>query len=979
MIEETSVPTTGTANDPQPVTTPATELEGRWGRLGVGVSAFVRSLNPNFDPTNSRPPVPGAAGSDPQGIDGLGNFLQITALAGRVVSACGGMSPEISSILGNLPSISTAGQYAWDQFNAFTARAEPGTHRENRQDGAPENAKDKDKDKEKTSKAPQNTRQKTTKSVTNTQRFGQLPKTSLALGALAGFSAVGASSVSNPGTDDWVDVADEGTLGNICNNTESCSRNYRLTRDIDGGQLTRSIGNESVPFTGQLNGQGHTIGNLSRCLVENLKGGRIDNLTLSDANITSSAPAGVAACEISGDAMVSNIQVARAEVTTNSGHAAIGVGRVEGGTLTNTAAVNCTVKTSGHNAFAGIGVGSLRNGAVANTAAVNCIVETDTADMSAGVGAGFSFEGIVTNTTAVYCHVKTLGRNADAGIGAGSQYKGTVTNTAAVKCEVETSHASANAGIGAGESKDSTVSYTKAVDCKVTTGKKQASAGIGVGLNEGTGNITDTTAVRCKVKTSGREAFAGIGAGDHQSTGIIDLTTVLDCTVVTEGPDADAGIDAGRSSGKANVRGTLAIGTNVTSNVNKNSTARIKVGTVNPIICNVRINGERQQGIQVCPSGDEDYCAEIDHRLVTPKCQAVNYDGINTLYGANALLPPAILETGPKGTTMTTTFSSPASATTIPPTTGATTSGMNFSSPGSVTMSTAPKNYTKVPLMTFSTSDPARFTRQTPLAGSLNTTVIAYIALGVSLGVVLFVLAGTGLCAYRYYRQRLSTQAGRNREEPMPMHPEGRPRSGIPLSTLPRSHYQLSDRPLPTPPQRHYQPLFDIPGNTAAGGSISRKNTEKKPDQQRPDSPLYQELIGYASAYSCRSGESVVIEQAGKVTADSNPMVSEEEPDQQRPASPEYHVLTKHDSTDSCLEQVEIDLAGMVTGDCNPTVSTEEEPYQQCPVYHVLTEHEPARSYGEPEVIELADMVTGDCNPMTNTEEKPEPASPVSH
>ncbi|WP_163371654.1 ZmpA/ZmpB/ZmpC family metallo-endopeptidase-related protein [Endozoicomonas acroporae] len=944
MIQEPSAPTTGTAADPQPVTTPATELEGRWGRLGVGVSAFVRSLNPNFDPTNSRPPVPGAAGSDPQGpqgIDSLGNFLQITALAGRVVSACGGMSPGISSLLGNLPSLFTAGQCAWDQFNAFTAHAEPGTHRENRQDGAPENAKDKDK--EKTSKAPQNTRQKITKSVANTQRFGQLPKTSLALGALAGFSAVGASSVSNPGTDDWVDVADAGNLGKICNDRKSCGRNYRLTRDIDGRQLTRSIGSKTLPFRGQLNGQGHTISKLSRCLVENLKGGRIDNLTLSDAKITSSAPAGVAACKISGDAMVSNIQVARAELTTNGGPAAIGVGDVNGGTLTNTAAVNCTVKTSGRNAYAGIGVGVLHNGAVANTAAVNCYVEINSsAGVDAGVGAGFSLGGIVTNTTAVNCNVTTLGKESDAGIGAGYQYKGTVTDTTAVNCMVTTSHASANAGIGAGVSRDGTVSHTRAVACGVTTDKKMASAGIGVGLNEGTGNIDDTLAVYCTVKTSGPEAFAGIGAGDHKSTGKVTTTIAVNCKVGTEGPDADAGIDAGRSSGKADVDGTFAFNTNVTS-AHKNTTARITVGVKDPLICNTHTNGVRPQNItEICPNGNRDYCAdycaeiycaEIDRRLVTPKC-LLNYDGIATLYGANAPPPPPILETGPKGGTMTTTFSSPASVT---------------------------------------------------LAGSLNTTFVAYIALGVSLGVALFVLAGTGLCAYRHYRQRLSAQAGRNREEPMPMHPEGRPRSGIPLSTLPQSHYQLPDRPLPTPPQRHYQPLLDIQGNTATGGSISRKNTEKKPDQQRPDSPLYQELIGFASAYRWSSGESMEIEQPGMITADSNPMVStEEEPDQQRPASPVYHVLTKHESTCSYLEPVEIELAGMVTGDCNPMVSTEEEPDQQrpaSPVYHVLTEHEPARSYGEPEVIELA-MVTEDCNPMTNTEEKPapdRPASPVSH
>ncbi|MBO9492918.1 hypothetical protein J7438_02260 [Thalassotalea sp. G20_0] len=112
--------------------------------------------------------------------------------------------------------------------------------------------------------------------MTTTLRAGQLPNMPLALGALASLSFAGASTAS--GADTTVDVADAETLGKICHDAESCSKKYRLTKDIDGSQLTRPIGNEAHPFTGQLDGQGHTIGKLSQCLVENLEG-RIDNLT----------------------------------------------------------------------------------------------------------------------------------------------------------------------------------------------------------------------------------------------------------------------------------------------------------------------------------------------------------------------------------------------------------------------------------------------------------------------------------------------------------------------------------------------------------------------------------------------------------------------------------------------------------------------------------------------------------------------------
>ena len=100
--------------------------------------------------------------------------------------------------------------------------------------------------------------------------------------------------------------------------TTSIGRGFsRCTKDIDGSQLTQPIGTKTKPFTGQLDGQDHTISNLSQCLVKKLAGnGRINGLRFIGANITSTAPAGVAACEMSGDAIVSNIQVERAYLVT---------------------------------------------------------------------------------------------------------------------------------------------------------------------------------------------------------------------------------------------------------------------------------------------------------------------------------------------------------------------------------------------------------------------------------------------------------------------------------------------------------------------------------------------------------------------------------------------------------------------------------------------------------------------------------------
>ncbi|WP_257296316.1 hypothetical protein [Endozoicomonas sp. YOMI1] len=126
----------------------------------------------------------------------------------------------------------------------------------------------------------------------------------------------------------------------------------------------------------------------------------------------------------------------------------------------------------------------------------------------------------------------------------------------------------------------------------------------------------------------------------YQYKGTVTNTTVVDCHVGTEGPAADAGISAGRILGKASVTNTRAFNSTVDSK-GKSATANITAGD-NPIICNVRINGEPQpDSVQGCGHWENDFCEKID-RLVTPDCRPVNYDDVYTLHGANALLPPAI-------------------------------------------------------------------------------------------------------------------------------------------------------------------------------------------------------------------------------------------------------------------------------------------------------------------------------------------------
>ncbi len=793
------------------------------------VGTFVQSLNPYYDPPNSQPPPPEVAGSD-AGIDPWGrigqisNFLKATALAGRAIAVCAALPPEVNNLLGYLANLSVAGRFASDQLQAFNAGGgsmpEPDTHRENTPDEAANNTKDKTR-----RKASQNLRQKSCKSTT------QLPNTPLALGALVGLSAVGAASASAPDTD-WVKVSDANKLGKICHDTKSCSGKYRLTDDIDGSQLNQSIGSETIRFTGILDGNSRKIGSLSQCLVKHLYKGRIENLTLGNPHINSTAPAGVVACEMSGNAMVSNIQVEGACVaTTGKGaHAAIGVGKVnDGGTIKNMTALNCDVTTSGKEAYAGI-------------------------------GAGYLDKGNVTDTTAVSCTVSTSGRDANAGIGVGKQEEGAVTNTIAVSCRVSTSGSEANAGIGAGISDAGAVSHTAAINCTVATSETLARAAIGVGSNE-KAEVTDTIAVNCRVKTSEKQAHAGIGAGFHGDTGMVTDTTAVNCSVATSGDGSKAGIGAGWRTGTASVANTMVFDSTVNS-TGIGASADIRGGDDSVIICHASINGVKQLDFfRVCSDKLVDnLCKNIDRSLVTPDCQVVN-----------DLLPSSITEavTAISGT------------------------AMNASSPDSATMATSPTTVATAPGTTFSIPSSATFATfatSTSSMASLDAATKAIIALGT----VIFVLVGAlGVITYRYCNSlRSPTNAGRNREDPTPPPPNGRPCAEGQLSTPPRDHYQplslrpRNTRPLPPSPQSRYQTLTFRQGNTATGGSNPLVDNDPHP---LSGIPVYQEL----TEFECNDnhGQPVADGQAGIAAEGSNSVANTGKPT--RPDSPVYHVLTE--------------------------------------------------------------------------------------
>uniref|UniRef100_UPI003BB62677 hypothetical protein n=1 Tax=Endozoicomonas sp. ALC013 TaxID=3403076 RepID=UPI003BB62677 len=129
---------------------------------------------------------------------------------------------------------------------------------------------------------------------------------------------------------------------------------YQQTADIVVSKDHKPIGT----FTGEYDGQCHTISGLSDCFVDTLQG-NISDLQFTRANIKNSAkPTGLAACVVDDTGTVSNIRAKDVHIVNSGDYAdaGIGGGRVYG-TVDKTMAVNSTVKTKGESAYAGIGGG----------------------------------------------------------------------------------------------------------------------------------------------------------------------------------------------------------------------------------------------------------------------------------------------------------------------------------------------------------------------------------------------------------------------------------------------------------------------------------------------------------------------------------------------------------------------------------------------------------------------------------------------
>ena len=487
----------------------------------AGVSAFLASLNPEFVP------VPTALGRiDTPVHSDTSIWLQGTELAARVVSAYTSLpGGSCTSVL----NFCLAAQTLW-RLSA---------EQEQDQKAAPR------------------------------QQPGNVPKTAIALGAMA--NLVVADAASDSTDSGWIEIGNVTTLGNIGNDPDyPLNGSYRQSADIDARQLRASIGNNSHPFTGQYDGRGRAIDHQRCCLVAKLDG-TVHSLRFRHADIVANRTAAVVACEVTRRGVVRDIEVAHARVFTNAtgAHAGIGAG-VASGTVDGIDVINSTVDTSGIGASGAIGAGVLhKNGLVRHINALQCTVRARRFDSAIGIGAGKVARGDVSDTTAIECLLETSGFFNDAGVGAGLlSWSGNsrVKHTLARRTAIKTHETLSDAGVGCGRMYAAGTAYnTTAEECRVETFANAANAAIGCGSVFKGGTVQLTEGTRCQVRTSGRIAHAAIGAGEiYKWASVID-TLSTNSTVDTSGNNAYAGIGVGYVVETATVTGTRSLNSKATA------------------------------------------------------------------------------------------------------------------------------------------------------------------------------------------------------------------------------------------------------------------------------------------------------------------------------------------------------------------------------------------------------------------------------
>ena len=376
------------------------------------------------------------------------------------------------------------------------------------------------------------------------------------LGAAAAVPAPGErGSPQNP-----IPVLDSETLSKIGQHDDYPEDAYY----VQGNSFSHVITEPGALFSGNYDGDCHTISGLKTCLFSDIgRHGVVRNLRLDNITIDYDLPAqGVLACEMSPFATARDIQVERAEVRNQAN-----------GEITKLAATGALVGHLHHSAL------------ITDIDLRDCAVYITGSYMATGIVAG-RVDGQLKGINIANCQVYSRGRASPTGIGAG-QLKGQIKDLLVYNSQATAMVYEADAGIGAGwVMPGGSIERMSTKKCDALAEGRTGSAGIGGGVV--IGNLDHLTVVDSSARTSDIRGFAGIGGGrvGDQKYGNLSQVSNMFCirsSVQTDGVESSAGVIAGRLHGKA--REVTSLGCVVASK-GDNSKTGVGVGINNGEISN---------------------------------------------------------------------------------------------------------------------------------------------------------------------------------------------------------------------------------------------------------------------------------------------------------------------------------------------------------------------------------------------------------
>lgn len=592
----------------------------------TGVVSFFKSLHPGFisGSSNGQVAYPDFC-ADSAGSQGH-CLIQQTRLAARVISGFTGLPAEVVSFVGDLANLYDAAHWVNSKYTELVA----------------------DNDHE----GKYDTRKKQRPGPT-CRRPARLPAVAIALGTASGLGTVS-------GQKQWVDVDDTATLNKIGRDPAyPLDGRYRQVADVDASGMTSPIGDSSHPFVGEYDGQCKLIRNLNHCFVAKLDGnGLLYNQIFSNANIVSDRPAGVVACQISGQTALLNNVVKESNVTTTKENAPAGFATAIAGGDTVISGFKllgpATVRTLREKSHAGLVVGTAQ-GTVSNSTLINGKAITEDVSACAGGGAGYALAGaVIDKTMLVQCELVANGTWSEIGGGAGYINSGaTVSDTLLMETNLKTFGHGGNAGAGGGRVYGDVINTTM-VDGEISTHNNVAHAGVGAGDVFSSGQVSQTTGRNVTVKTSGSYAHPGVGAGVARGTvsqtlcynsnivttntggtaaigagyvlgGEVDEIVAIKCNVTTSGEYANAGLGSGFSTTTGKTRRLTAVYSKAEAT---GEGSGVCIGEGNDSFnCSTTVGGHKSlpccdnNANSSCLPVPNELCRYADQRVLTTQCE----------------------------------------------------------------------------------------------------------------------------------------------------------------------------------------------------------------------------------------------------------------------------------------------------------------------------------------------------------------------